>query len=407
MLFTAGSLILQDKSIKGKQNELSELKKEISELENQISLKTAKEKENFSVLENYSRQNFLLNKVINKIKSEEKEKESEILYSLKIISDLEKEIESLQKNYARYVVAIYKSGKISELASLIDARSVEQALVRYKYLQKFSEQRRKDLDNLRNKKKELLTAKSLLEKEKVEKSLLAAAKINEEKQLLMKLNERKKIISSLKKDKVQLNIELEAKRNAEVKIKNLITKLIEEAERKAEEERIAREKVNKEKTSSASDIKKENSKEDYNLNLSTSGFTSFSTLKGKLTWPVNSGKIIRKFGENRNTQLNTVTLNYGVDIKTESDVNVKSVAEGIVSAIDWIPGYGSIIIITHRDNYRTVYSHLSEIFIKEGDKVKPGSLIAKVGESLEGSILHFEIWSSRNNQNPELWLAKR
>jgi len=100
-------------------------------------------------------------------------------------------------------------------------------------------------------------------------------------------------------------------------------------------------------------------------------------------------------------------LNYGVDIKSSGDLSVKSVAGGVISAIDYIPGYGSVIIISHKEDYRTVYSHLSEIFVNEGDKVKAGSVIAKVGESLEGYILHFEIWNSRVNQNPEKWFAKR
>jgi murein DD-endopeptidase MepM/ murein hydrolase activator NlpD len=54
-----------------------------------------------------------------------------------------------------------------------------------------------------------------------------------------------------------------------------------------------------------------------------------------------------------------------------------------------------------------VYSHLSGIFIKEGDKVKRGTLIAKTAESTDGNILHFEIWNSRTNLNPEQWLAKK
>ena len=88
-------------------------------------------------------------------------------------------------------------------------------------------------------------------------------------------------------------------------------------------------------------------------------------------------------------------------------MNVKSAAEGVVSAIDWIPGYGTVIIITHKEGFRTVYSHLSEVFVKEGDKVKLGSVIAQIGESIEGNIVHFEIWNSRINQNPEIWLAKK
>ncbi|MBZ0199145.1 MAG: M23 family metallopeptidase, partial [Ignavibacteriaceae bacterium] len=143
------------------------------------------------------------------------------------------------------------------------------------------------------------------------------------------------------------------------------------------------------------------------LNLDTEKFSSFSALRGRMIWPLAKGKVIRSSGEDRNKKLNTVTINYGVDIKSTGDMDVKAVAEGIVSAIDWIPGYGSVIIITHKGDYRTVYSHLSEIFISEGDKVKMGTRIAKVGESLEGNILHFEIWNSRKNQDPEVWLARK
>ena len=136
-------------------------------------------------------------------------------------------------------------------------------------------------------------------------------------------------------------------------------------------------------------------------------YSSFEQLKGKLIWPVNSGKVIKKFGENRNLILNTITVNYGVDIKITSDKNVKAVSSGIISVIEWIPGYGSIIIISHSDDYRTVYSHLEEIYVQEGDEVTIGQTIASVGGSIEGNVLHFEIWNSRVNQNPEIWLAKK
>ena len=102
-----------------------------------------------------------------------------------------------------------------------------------------------------------------------------------------------------------------------------------------------------------------------------------------------------------------VTLNYGVDISAKNDMNVRCVADGVISAIDWLPGYGSVIIVTHKGDYRTVYSHLSEIFVDEGEEIKAGKVIAKIGDSLEGKVLHFEIWNSRENQNPELWLAHK
>ena len=141
--------------------------------------------------------------------------------------------------------------------------------------------------------------------------------------------------------------------------------------------------------------------------MSTSSFASFSELKGKMIWPLHNGTIFRKFGENRHKSLKTVTLNYGVDIKANKDKNVYSVGEGVVAAIDWLPGYGNVIIISHKNNYRTVYSHVSEIFISEGDKVKSGSVIALVDESIDGYVLHFEIWKGRDKQDPEKWLGRK
>ena len=124
-------------------------------------------------------------------------------------------------------------------------------------------------------------------------------------------------------------------------------------------------------------------------------------------WPVREGRIVRKFGENKNERLNTVTLNYGIDIGVNASQNVLVVAEGIVSAIDWIPGYGSIVIVTHRDDYRTVYGHVTGISVKEGQRINAGTTIGRVNESLEGNIVHFEIWNERNYQNPEIWLSRR
>ena len=415
ILFSITSHAQESAQISKKKSELSKIKEEINSLEQELKEKTTKEKESFNVLDNYNRQSFLLHRLINNLKAEEQEKELEIENTQQGIEGLRKEIESLKKNYAKYVVAIYKHTKLDEWASILDAATFEQALLRYKYLTKFSDQREKDLKNLQTKKEDLIAAKEILEKERQDKEQLTEQKSDEENTLNEKRAERKRILTAIRNDKSSLKSELEAKRNAEIKIQNLISRLIAEAEarRKAEAERIAREKLKKSSRTkiyaSKSNVEETNPVEEssYDVDLSTAGFSSFSVLKGRLNWPVNSGRIVRKFGENRNEKLNTVTLNYGIDIKTNSDADVHSVADGVISAIDWLPGYGSVIIITHKGDYRTVYSHLSNIYVKEGDKVKAGSVIGKVGESLEGDILHFEIWNSRNKQNPEVWLARK
>jgi murein hydrolase activator len=410
----SGNLFPQENEIKVKQGQLSSIKDEISSLETELKTKTKKEKESFSAIENYSRQSFLLDKLIRSYRNEEKQKDAGIKESEQKISQLEDDIRQLRKNYAKYIKGIYMHGQPDELEMVVDASSVQQALLRMKYLERFSEQRTKDIEKLKESREQLIVEKEKLKKEKEEKAMLAAEKQKEENNLLSRLDERKKILNIIKHDKSELKKEIEAKKQAEIKIRNMITNLIAEAERKKKEEaeRLAREKLKGDvkPTDNYADIKAENDAEEssaYDVNLSTSGFASFSSLKGKLNWPVSNGKIIRKYGENKNSKTNTIMLNYGVDIAASKDINVKAVSEGVISAIDWIPGYGSVVIVTHKGDYRTVYSHLSEIYVNEGDKVKPGSVIAKVGDSIEGKILHFEIWNSRENQNPEVWLARK
>jgi murein hydrolase activator len=403
ILFLVGlfsSFILpQGKNISQKKDELSQLQSQIDSLENQIKLKNKKEKATYEDLENYSKQRYLLNKLINKLKVEEKKKQEEINSNASQVDSLKSEISILKQNYSKYLVAIYKYGEVSELAALFDAASVEQAILRYKYLQKFSDRRKEDLVELADNIKELNDAKARLEKEREDKKMLTRRKTQEEKGLTTKVKERRRILNIVKNDKVSLKKELNAKKNAEIKIKQLIDKLIADANANNKENDVVTE--NKPVETNVTP------KKDYNLNLSTNKFSSFADLKGSLNWPIQDGKIISKYGEHLNDNLNTVTLNYGIDIKATDDLDVKCVAEGVVSVIDWIPGYGSVVIVTHKGDYRTVYSHLGELYVNEGDVLKTGSVIGKVSESLQGYILHFEIWNSRQNQDPETWLAHR
>lgn len=412
-LLIAGEMFPQQNEIKAKQSQLSTIKDEITSLELQLKNKNKKEKESFAAVENYSRQSFLMNKLIAGYRAEVKEKEIGINQSEQKIKKLEDDIKLLQANYAKYIKAVYKHGQPNELEMIVNSASVQQALLRFKYFEKFSDQRTRDIDRLKSSRQLLIAEREILKKEKREKAELTSVKEKEEEVLIGKLSERKKILSAIRHDKSELKKEIEAKKQAEIKIRNIITNLIAEAERIKKEEaaRLAREKL-KGDVNTGSDLRGIKAENDiaasvYDINLSTSGFASFSSLKGKLSWPIANGKIVRKYGENKNSKTNTIMLNYGVDIAASKDINVKAVSEGVISAIDWIPGYGSVIIITHKGDYRTVYSHLSEIYVNEGDKVKPGNVIAKIGDSIEGKVLHFEIWNSRENQNPEVWLAKK
>ena len=392
----------QDNQIETKKLELSKLKDEITQLEKELEKKSKKEKKSLEYYNNLNKQNFLINKIITNLRSEEYQKQIEIDRRTNEIKSIENEIDKLQKNYSKYVVATYKHGNFTEWESILDANSFQQAVIRVEYLKRFSSNRKRDLEEFEDKKAQLVIAKKQLEKEKAEKIALTNQKETEEKSLTIKMNDEKKVLNAIKKDKNKLATSVNDKKKSEQKIRDLIHKLVEEAERKREEElRKAKSlAANKNKTND------EAIENEYNFDLSTSKFASFSDMKGKLNWPVAKGKVIRKFGENKNQKLKTVTVNYGIDIKSSSEQSVKCVAEGVVSVVEWLPGYGTVLILSHKGNYRTVYGHLGEVYVNEGDKVNVGGVIGKVGESLEGNILHFEIWNGRQNVNPELWLKK-
>ena len=400
--FSGRSFSQQSNAINLKKEELNEIKSEIKKLEEELNLNVRKENKSVEVLENFNKQNFLLNKAIIEIGKQEKGKENQINKIRKNIKLIEARIKYLKDNYARYLVYLYKYGREDEIAMILGSESLNQALIRYKYFNKISEQRKKDLDELKEKEEELNENKVVLSDEAAQLQIIAGQKQNEQGELKEKIRKRKIYLASLKNNKNALKDEIDLKRKAEIKIKGIIANLIAEEKRREEALRKERELAELKRKSKINIGESETSKTDFTKKIS-----SFEALRGKMLWPVDNGKIIRKFGEQKNNRLNTVTLNYGIDIKTLPGNTVKAVSDGIVSSINWLPGYGSVIIITHKDNFRTVYGHLSEIYVGEQTKVLSGTPIGTVDESLEGNILHFEIWNERENQNPEMWLSKK
>lgn len=395
------TLFPQTDDIRQKKSELSTIKTEIIELEKELTAKSVAEKKSFEAVEILSKQNALINKILSGLRAEIKTKELQIENIEKKINKIKSEIKLLQDNYAKYVVAIYKKGEYDEIESLVDASSLQQALMRTYYLQVFADQRKKDLTELQNKKNELNESKTLLTKEMNQKLTLVKSRDEEQKILAKKIQEKKSALKSIEKNKKELHKLITAKKESQKKIQLMIVDLIKREEEKKKEQLASIEKSNVNKGK----IIDENA--GYEYDLSTSSFTSFAQLKGKMIWPLHKGRVIRKFGENRHKSLNTVTLNYGIDIKAEKDKNVYCVGEGVIAAIDWLPGYGNVIIVSHKDDYRTVYGHISEIFVSEGERVKSSTVLALVDEGLDGFVLHFEIWKGRDKQNPENWLGKR
>lgn len=378
--------------ISQKNKQLNQIRSEIQQLEKVLSNKSEEEKKSNSALKNLSEQVLLLSKIIVSLNKDESKLNREIQNLQNQINELENEINELRQNYSRYIIWIYKYGKAAPLLYLFSSQSLSQSLIRYKYLNAITESHSESIKKIKSKIEIKQQISMRLKEEITEKEKIVSEKLREKSKLENKKSQRELILDKLKSDQLAIAKEIGDKRIAEVQIKKIIDRLNEEERKRKEMLRTERLKSNKIETKFTYDY---------------DNFENFSALKGKLGWPVSSGKVVRQFGENKNKRLNTITLNYGIDIGTKESAEVYSVAQGRISAIDWIPGYGSIVIITHKGDFRTVYGHIEEIAVAEGDVVKSGALIGKVSKSLEGNIIHFEIWEERNYENPEAWLVRR
>jgi hypothetical protein len=92
----------------------------------------------------------------------------------------------------------------------------------------------------------------------------------------------------------------------------------------------------------------------------------------------------------------------GVDISCKDRSWVGAAAPGTVVAAGWGGAIGKYIKIDHHNGYETVYGHLSVIYVRSGQSVKGGQLIARSGSTgrSTGPHLHFTIWDHGVVRNP-------
>jgi murein DD-endopeptidase MepM/ murein hydrolase activator NlpD len=95
-------------------------------------------------------------------------------------------------------------------------------------------------------------------------------------------------------------------------------------------------------------------------------------------------------------------IHSGVDIAAKYGSPVRAAADGIVVFTGYKPFYGNMVVIDHSNGYLTRYGHCSRSLVKEGDFVKKGDAIAKVGSTgrSTGPHVHYEVLINGVPVNP-------
>lgn len=111
-----------------------------------------------------------------------------------------------------------------------------------------------------------------------------------------------------------------------------------------------------------------------------------------LASPMEFSRITSGFKMRFHPILQTMRAHQGVDYGAPTGTPVRSVGDGVVEFAGVQNGYGNVIILKHRNNYNTVYAHLSRINVRKGATVSQGQTIGAVGATgwATGPHLHFE-----------------
>lgn len=98
------------------------------------------------------------------------------------------------------------------------------------------------------------------------------------------------------------------------------------------------------------------------------------------------------FGVRVDPFLRGPAMHSGLDFRGSIGEPVRATAAGKVETAGWNGGYGKMVEIDHGNGFSTRYGHLSEILVSEGQAIKPGQIIGRVGSTgrSTGPHLHYE-----------------
>jgi septal ring factor EnvC (AmiA/AmiB activator) len=129
----------------------------------------------------------------------------------------------------------------------------------------------------------------------------------------------------------------------------------------------------------------------------------FATLKGMLALPV-KGRISNKFGSPRP---DSTVLWKGLFVRAAANQTVKAVAAGRVVFADWLRGFGNLLIIDHGNGYMSLYGNNETLLKQVGDTLRGGEAITSVGNSggNDESGLYFELRHEGVPLDPTNWIS--
>ena len=287
----------------------------------------------------------------NNIQAQLSQTEQQIKVNAEILAKAEKDLAQRSTILNKRMRDIYENGQINYLDVLLGSRDFADFSTRMDLLSRILKQ---DTD--------------LVIKVKAERALI--------------LEKR----GELERDRASI---LELKKAADDK-KNVI------ASRKQDRERVLSSAINeRDAAERAYQELQETSRQIQEMIRSQSGRRGGGAVSGTgaLMWPTAATVITSPFGTRTHPIFGTTLFHSGIDIGADYGDTVVAADSGTVIYSGWMGGYGKAVIIDHNNGLQTLYGHNSELLVSEGQQVRKGQPISRVGATgyATGPHLHFEV----------------
>ena len=409
-IFCLGSVAFGQSSSELKRRKES-LSREIESLNKSLNKTSSNKNLSLKQIRALNAQIRLREEKISTINSEVRLLDNQISDNTNTVRSLQAQLNKLKKEYAGMVLFAFRNqSSYSKMMFIFASQNFNQAYKRLKYLQQFSEYRKKQATYIEGTANELNVKIQQLDRNKLEKSHLLTDQQKERQTLGVQKNSKSRVLTGLSREEKKLKQELNQKQRESATlnraIANAINREIEEARKRAEAEARAAAAKAKAENKDAPDAKPISRGSSILAATPESAKLSSDFLgsRGSLPWPVTNGLIIEGFG-NHTYGRNVTTENNGVDIKTAPGSAVRAVFAGEVAAVQNFAG--SYAVLIRHGEYFTVYSNLRSVNVSRGQKVTLKQNIGSViTDGVDGTTeVHFEVRKGAEPMNPAGWLA--
>ncbi len=374
-------LLLTAQTVKDLQQEQQKLQQQIQETDKMLSQTKKNEKATQNKLNLLNQDIKNRKKIISSINTEINVLDRDIATLTNRRNELQSDLDIAKADYARLVRETHVANmQSSPLLFLLSAHSFQQLLRRIRYMHEFQQYRKSEARRITGLQTDIDIQNDLLSDRRQDRNTALQAQQREQEKLTRNERKQKQMLNDLKKQEKDLSAKLKKQQQRVDEINRKIDNMI------------------RQQTQSKSTLTKEQQ-------LIAGGFEKN---KGLLPWPVEKGFISGYFGTHQHPVYEHVTVNNkGIYLQTVAGASARAVYEGEVSGV-LVLGNTYAVIVQH-GNYRTVYSNLKDISVKQGDKISPKQTIGHILTDTENdnkTELFFQIYMDRTLLDPAPWLAK-